>query len=219
MALSRRQLRAIFAKMAAWKKSGRSRISRAQPRARAPMVGLTQKDVPKLLKRLPRKHREMSTARKVIVHTGGESLRKAFRKLDIFSANAPPGTVGFYLKRTINVRGDVAPYLRNVGYGVRPAHISRVKPGGNFDRRLRRNAKVGSRSAFYHEYAHSVDNLTRFSGVGSWRRLRKEWLGVDDMTESWCEAYSMFARSKVSRARLRRERPKSYQYMKAFFEQ
>lgn len=226
MALSRRQLRAIFAKMAAMRKGGRPAAGRTQaaappraPKSRPSLMGLTQSDVPKLLARLPRKHRQMSKANHFLIHKNEGALKVAYRKASRRGGEAPRGTTGFYdhYNEALHIRVDALPYLGKAGYSSRPSHI----PKGSMrdvGLRLIRNAKVGSRKAFYHEYGHSVDRGSRFSNGHRWLDMGPEWRGVAPK-EAWSESYTMFATSKVSRARLRRERPESYQYMKRFFEQ
>jgi hypothetical protein len=225
MALSRRQLMAIFAKMAQRKKAaglpraqgtGDLRIKEIALKRPEMPVGLKDEDIPKLLKRVPQSHRRLSEMRDFRVHNSRKSLAAAWSK----SSPVSPGNsmVGYYdhFQGKLHVRGDVSPYVGPVGYSPRPSHIP-MGSQWNTGRFMQRNAKVGSSKAFYHEYGHSINNMGKLSRTREWMNIgTKDWRGVDPK-EAWSESYALYATSKVSRSRLRRERPDAYKYMKEFF--
>lgn len=108
----------------------------------------------------------------------------------------------------------------------------------------KRNGAIGATKAFYHEFAHSLDLKGNKDGTytinRSWEDdwinvVKSEWLlspkakdydpellkihkvYAEDPMEAWADSYSLYATSKVSRVRLKREYPLSYEYMKKFF--
>jgi len=110
----------------------------------------------------------------------------------------------------------------------------------------KRNGIVGATKAFYHEFAHSLDIRSNKNGTYTIKKswgddwvnvVKSEWLlspkakdydpemlkvhkvYTEDPLESWADSYSLYATSKVSRSRLKREYPLSYEYMKKFFEE
>lgn len=236
--LSRRQLAAIFAK--GWIKNI---FKKAAPHLQA----ISKRSWPegreyKLIGRLPAKHRKISNLKQVKLFSS-EDQRLIFSGL-----NMPVTTSsisGLYNNKTGIMHINTSPlvYTHKVGYTANPSHIPKLRyklrggAGSPSYSSIKRNTAVGTAKAFYHEYGHSVNNSYKFSNSSNWRRVTAaEWRVSEGQTgysvskdilgggkavppsESWSEAYSMYATSKVSRARLKRERPKSFDYMKKFFE-
>lgn len=236
--LTSRQLAAIFAK--GW-------IKKLFKRA-APHLQILSKRVwpagreHKLIGRLPNHHKKFSNLKQVKIFSSDQ------QKLLFPGLHMPIKSEmisGLYGNKTGVMYINTSPqiYTHKVGYTTRPSHIPNLRRkvrGGEGTvsyKSMERNAKIGSAKAFYHEYGHSVNNDFRFSNASDWRRVTaSEWrvragdtghsVSMDILgggkavppSESWSESYSLYATSKVSRARLKRERPRSFEYMQRFFE-
>lgn len=223
MALSRKQLRLVFAKLREkgllkyLKKGRRHRMlySEGLPSLPAETPGITEELTQRYVSRLPAGHRQRARLRRIEV-----------------AHEFDPSSGSWYNSKTqvLHVSSHPGMYTAPVGYSERPSFI----PGGrepltpsnydylswkrqekgeigfSSDLRIRqwrqRNAKIGSAKAFYHEFAHSVDirrspdgkDVGAFSWGEPWKEItRKEWrLAVKE----WFPAFSKnparpFARS------------------------
>lgn len=223
-------------KTARQRKAVMALLTKAQRRAKAVRIHpavLSEADlntvmsptiVRKLIARLPAAHRKLSRMKKLEI--SDDLLIRG-----VGSWN-PTGK-----KNLLRISRKPENYMKEVGSTSRPSHI----PGGYWAHRLHsekimspeaqmrhtlRNSRVGAAKVFYHEYGHSVWSGTneRFRndiwifGPG----LREEWrIGrlppTLDPAESFAESYAQYATSKVSRSRLRKQRPVSYNVMDSFF--
>lgn len=237
MALKKRQLAAIFAKLRAqgilqYMKKGRAKAPLQKMISAAkedlfPSVSLNvidEKRAGALIKRLPEKLRMDVNLRP---HFSGETM-------------PAPGMVGFYDSTTniINLRATSSIYGSRAGYTGLPSHIPRIRktpldpgkyPGEQrtilSDRLERRNAALGSAKAYYHEYAHALQNkgLAEATQTKGWKSIvAKEWTLKKGRTiaadEAFSEAFSMYASTIGTRAALRKARPETYRATEAMFE-
>lgn len=237
MALKKRQLAAIFAKLRAQgilryikkgqRKAPLQKIISAAKEDLLPSVSLNvidEKRAGALIKRLPEKLRMEVGLRP---HFSGETM-------------PAPGMVGFYdsTSNTVNLRATSGIYGSRAGYTSLPSHVPRVRkapldpakyPGEQrtliYDRLERRNAALGSAKAYYHEYAHALQGKGVAAAVQTkgWKNIvGKEWTLGKGRTiaadEAFSEAFSMYASTIGTRAALRKARPESYRAMEAMFE-
>lgn len=236
--LTRIQLRAIFAKLKG------AQTSYVRKRAKSVRIGPAQLSeveldsvmsrpvVDKLLARLPESHRRISRM---------ENLEILDHQLGgMYNRHVGSWTPGGKGKRKNLIRLTRKPdvFMTEVGYTDKPSHVS----GGYWaykahskvplteaarKRHTLRNARLGARKSFYHEYGHSiwdgpVDDLRYLWADHSrfeWSLSARLPFSRLPLTESFAEAYAMYAISKVSRARLKRQRPESYALMERFFNQ
>jgi len=196
--LSRRQLAAIFAKL-----KGKGILKRmAGPPADKPssatrgLDAIFSKERPEqLLARLPQSHRNMGAISEVEIWD-----TPVFNK---------PGWVGAYdtWKRNIHVSRSPVEYGASIGYDKKlPLH----SPRGSLISRYKyaRNAKLGAAKSFYHEYGHSLWTVV-VSGKKRSFPAMGEWDGVE-RDEAFADAYSFYATNKISRNKLRKNKPLTY---------
>ena len=186
----------------------------------------------KLIARLPSAHQSMSKMEKIEI---SDRFLGGFADRHVGSWN--PEGIG-KKKNLLRVSRKLENYMKEVGYTSKPSHV----PGGYWaykahtkkeispearKRYTLRNARLGATKAFYHEYGHSVWSGANEQLRSIWSRsanIRGEWYTGQfprpmlDPAESFAEAYTQYATSKVSKARLRRERPVSYSAVASFFE-
>lgn len=228
MALSPKQLRLVFAKLRA---KGLLNYIPAARKARAPIyqygkeTNLFPTDrVNKLLDRIPQSHQNISRVRGLYFGDRSALNRWALKRLAVLDPTAQFGGIYHKFTRELFVVDDASLYSSpRMGYGKLP---SWVKTGKS----VSKNQRVGSANALYHEYAHSIDGWGDYAKTSEWKNIAaKSWGKLSifspqgpgsppPVTESWAEAYSMFARSKPSQQRLKREAPEVYEYMRKFFE-
>ena len=185
----------------------------------------------KLIARLPLPHQKMSKMEQLEIT---DRFLGGFGDRHVGSWN--PGGVG-RKKNLLRISRNPANYMKEVGYTVKPSHIpggywaykahtKRVLTVESHKRHTLRNARLGATKTFYHEYGHSVWSGTNESLRNIWSRsseIRGEWTmnrfpPMLDPRESFAEAYTQYATSRVGKARLKRERPMSYKTMASFFE-
>ncbi len=172
-----------------------------------------------LLSRLPSEHRKFAQLKGGVHFRDAKDLAREWRKLG-GDPLSPSDLSGFYhtASQKLFLGKKAQSYTRNVGYTKRPSWRPVAASS------IQRNGRVGASSTYYHEYAHAIDQGRKLANTRAWKRVsRAEWKEAwwkrsTKTDESWAEAYAMFARSKVSRARLKRERPYSHKYMKKFFD-
>ena len=226
--LTRKQLRLIFAK---FKPASGFQASRVQSGLKPMRIHKSSSVPPNIAalisRRIPKHHQMLSKAKTFTLHNSAQSMENVWKK-----GNTP---AGFFDRASgaIHVRVDTSSYAFPVGYTNLPAHRPRGKEPLTEASALRydaRNARVGSASTFYHEYAHSI-----FTGMGGYKWSSsdgpQEWnqRGLTaageyfeyplDVNESFAEAYAFYATTSAKGAELRRERPMSYEFVKKFFEE
>jgi hypothetical protein len=191
---------------------------------------LTAEDVPRLIERLPSSHQKLSSVKDIQIGNAAQLIEAAKgpgAKITVRDASKWALKGGEYNGGTGVLRVNSA---QSGFMGKHPGGYTRFPVPRHGSKNLERRAKVGSAAAFYHEYAHSLvfpKNFYYYSdrwkkiSFKEWRptashRVNKQKLGAE--SEFWAEAYASYALSRVSRSRLKRERPETYKYMREFFE-
>ena len=191
-----------------------------------------------LVSRLPKKHRDM----------GGWAIKVKFWDSPAEGIPGYPDTSGlfelstrtFHLERNpiaaLAASGYTNPrFFIPSGYAMKQVRSGNIPSRAMLRRSAKRNAKVSMTMAFYHEYAHAMVQSRTGTGLlkdtlpEEWTRLQAksgEWNDMDtDLSpfslkhESFAEAYMMYAADTISRNKLRKTKPLSYEYMKKFFEE
>ena len=150
-----------------------------------------------------------------------------------------PGTLGMYdaSKNTVHLRSNSAIYRSSAGYTTFPSHPALGQKYKLKDVYEKRNGVLGSAKAYYHEYAHVLDQPVegkfRFSGSEGWEKIaQSEWkVGTGSPgaitgkgetylspQEAFGEAFSQYASTIGSRAILRKTRPESFRIIDHLFE-
>src|SRR3990172_585173 len=166
----------------------------------------------KLIARLPLVHQKMSKMERLDI---SDTLlgRIGDRHVGLWN----PEGIG-KKKNLLRMSRKPENYMKEVGYTEKPSHI----PGGYWaykahtkkvlssearKRHTLRNARLGATKTFYHEYGHSVWSGTNERLHNIWSgsaNIRGEWytgepfLPMLDPRESFAEAYTQYATSKVS---------------------
>lgn len=232
--LTRRQLRAIFARL----KGKQNQPRPSEPWFKSPQFSKQTLDSifddnlsRVYTAKLPIRHQQMSQVQHV-------------RIWDRFVRDAPGANVAAVyspVEKTMHISRDPGSVARSVGYSLdlplfRRALSRRQLSGSLTERvaslRLRqiRDAKIKVRRVFYHELAHSMERNISADFLRAWNKISRrsgEWADVTPGARSlhprtrseelFADAYSLYASSRISRERLRRSRPLSYAYMKEFF--
>lgn len=233
MAFTRKQLALIFAKL---REKGLLRyIKKARRPEGSPstLAGtlvprLQLADVKRLLSRLPVDHRRWT--KKAVrgvrfwedkpIHGSRYTVASYDADTGVFNLSDRPHAYAMQA-------GSVEPLLFSAGGYAwkRPKKASAEA----FARGMARNIRVGRVRSFYHEYGHAIWNSMGDEFNAAWFTLMqqkrgKEWRGLFSRMrlfgdeEAFADAYSFYASSKASKARLKRERPASYAFMDAFFQ-
>lgn len=202
MALSRRQLRAIFAKMAAMKKAGRTRrtgLAETVQTRRARAMGTGPKNlglkppergslVRSLISRdkrtvLDAKAVDRLVARLPVGHRkiskvnevimGSQKQLRVQMKKEGYSRLQRLVAKGAYSDRTRNIL--LATDVRSRAGGTLTGY-TRFTPARALGKNKERWTKMDSSSNLYHEYAHSMDVSRGFSVTSRWNSIvKKEW--------------------------------------------
>lgn len=235
MALSRKQLRLVFAKLREkgllkyLKKSPQSLRRTLAEKKYYPQLHFTGKQLDTIFSKslaeryiagLPQHHRKLARVQDIRLWD-----RKTIGDEDM-------GAVGRYdaQNRIIHVvrnprfhseTGAYAGYLpmekEFPGFKL-PSKISEA----GWRARLVRSGKLGAARVFYHEYAHSMWPRIP-QEIRAFFRTKSRELGVavrnPDYDEGFADFYSWYASTKASRIHLKRTYPDVYEQMKRFFEE
>ena len=248
MALTSRQLRALFAKL---KQKRRGSFFREPPHLPLQESGLTRhgghlldrifsdKIAQAYEARLPQSHRKLAEIRIKGIRIWDQHLLNE----DTFEGTSGLFDLyGRYGRRgLLHVVRNPDVYSIAQGYTNLPSHVPRgvTVLSAAIERNRVRNAKLGAASTFYHEYGHAVRPGLGPKGRRDWQKIvlkSGEWKmaqhDVDNFygifgrkagdplsnDEAFAEAYAFYATSKVSNARLKRDRPQTYAWMRSFFQ-